>query len=323
MGGGTGHFTVLRGLVEKNDPAKITAIPGTWDNGGSSGRLRNELGILPPGDTLRCLIALMEDRGQRQLAQKLLNYRYRENQGSLGGHSLGNLFLAALDDIYSGQDRAINAIRTIFRISANIFPVSLIKDLQLIAKLKSGREIVGETNIDLRSQNPDFDPQDSITRIFFSSRAEPNPQAIKAITEADKIVFSSGDLYTSVLPHLLVPEVKDAILKSKAKVYLILNLMTKKGETDSYKASDFLQSFLYYFDNKPRIDILLANTNHLDKKVADFYKQEGQEPVNVDLGKCKKLLPKLKIIKKPLAKFLVAENLYRHDPEKLAEAILA
>lgn len=322
LGGGTGQYYLLSGLRELNEPSLITAIAGNWDSGGSSGRLRTELGVLPPGDIRRCVLALIEDENQRQVAQRLFDDRLEEIAGPLKGHSLGNLISARLDYIFRGQDRGTDALRTLFRISAHILPVSL-TDLQLISRTEEGITIEGEGALDLRRKRDDFDPKDSIARIYFNTRADPNPKALEAIRKADKIVFSSGDLYTSVLPHLLVDGVREAIIKSKAKVIFVLNLMTKKGETDFYKASDHLRNLLFYLGDNQAIDYMVASTNHIDKQILDIYKKEGQEFVETDIEECQKLIPNLKIIEKSLAKYLIKEHLLRHDPKRLAKAILA
>ncbi len=321
FGGGTGHFSLLRGLVELNQPELISAVVGTWDSGGSSGRLRTELGILPPGDIRQCLLALMEDPKQRQVAQKLFDDRLEEISGPLKGHSLGNLITARLEHIYKGADRGTEAVRLLFRIKARVLPVSL-SDLNLIAKLEGGQEIEGETNIDLRAESKTYNPNHKIMRIYFDTNADPNPEVIQAIQDADKIIFSAGDLFTSVLPHLLVNGVKEAIISSKAKVILVLNLMTKKGETDSYKASDYLKSFLSYLESQDRINYIIANTNGLNEEVLSIYEKEGQEVVNVDEEAVLALSPSIKIRKAPLAVYHVREHLLRHDPMLLATNIL-
>ena len=321
FGGGTGHFSLLRGLVDLNQPDFISAAVGTWDSGGSSGRLRTELGILPPGDIRQCLLALMEDPKQRQIAQKLFDDRLEEISGPLKGHSLGNLISARLEHIYKGADRGTEAERLLFRIRARVLPISL-TSLTLIAKLEGGAEIEGETNIDLRAESKTYNPKHKIMRIYFETNADPNPEVIQAINEADKIIFSAGDLFTSILPHLLVNGVKEAIIASKAKVVLVLNLMTKKGETDSYKASDYLKSFLSYLEDNNRIDYIIANENGLNKEILDIYEKDGQEPVNVDEAECLKLAPNIKIKKSALAVYHVREHLFRHDPHLLATSIL-
>lgn len=321
FGGGTGHFALLRGLVELNQPELISAVVGTWDSGGSSGRLRTELGVLPPGDLKQCLLALMEDAKQRQVAYKLFEDRLIDVKGPLKGHSIGNLVTARLEQIYKGPDRGVEAERLLFRIKAKVLPVGL-TDLHLIAQLETGREIAGETNIDLRGEKRSYNPKDKIIRIYFDTTADPNPQVIQAIADADKIIFSAGDLFTSVLPHLLVNGVKEAIIQSKAKVILILNLMTKRGETDSYRASDYVKAFVYYLEDSSRIDYMIANSNGPAPAILKSYKKEGKEPVRVDDDILKKVAPNMKIIKTPLAVYHVREHLLRHDPQALAQTIL-
>ena len=321
IGGGTGHFSLLRGLVEQNQPELLTAVVGTWDSGGSSGRLRTEVGVLPPGDIRQCLLALMEDPKQRQVAQKLFDDRLEDINGPLKGHSFGNLIAARLEHIYKGPDRGVEAERLLFRIGGRVLPVSL-TELNLMAKLEGGDEIEGETNIDLRGESKDYNPKHKILRIYFDSNADPNPEVITQIASADKIIFSAGDLYTSILPHLLVGGIKEAIIASKAKVVLILNLMTKRGETDSFKASDYLRAFLSYLENKDRINYMITNSNGLDPEVLGIYKKQGQDVVKVDEETCKKLSPKIKIVKSQLAVYHVRDHLFRHDPQSLAQVIL-
>ena len=200
-------------------------------------------------------------------------------------------------------------------------PVSLTR-VDLVAETAKGNQIVGETNIDHRVKDKNFDHKDRIVRIYFDTRADANPQVIKEIKEADKIVFAPGDLYTSILPHLLVDAVREAIAESKAKLIFVVNLATKPGETDTYKASDFLQAFLFYLNAPGRLDYIIVNTNHLEKEILDIYEEEGQNLVGVDEKKIKKLEPKAKIIRKPVSVYLRKDHLLRHDPQKLALEIL-
>jgi uncharacterized cofD-like protein len=321
FGGGTGHYYLLRGLATLNTPESITAVPGTWDDGGSSGRLRTELGVLPPGDARQCAIALMEYDDQREVAQALFDDRLSDIEGPFKGHSLGNLIGARLQQIYRGQDRGIEATRALFRIPSRILPVSN-TDQRLIARTSRGSEIEGETNIDLRRTRPDFSPEDRIIRIHFNARTVANPEVVRAVAEADKIVFSSGDLYTSILPHLLVDGIQEAILASSARVVFVLNLMTKPGETDGFKASDHLRAFQYYLDAPNRLDYVLADEPHLDQAILDVYRSQGQEPVVMDEAACRELAPNAQIVRMPVARYLRKEHLLRHDPERLAAAIL-
>lgn len=321
FGGGTGHYYLLRGLATLNAPEGITAVPGTWDDGGSSGRLRTELGVLPPGDARQCVIALMQHDDQREVAQALFDDRLTDIDGPFKGHSLGNLIGARLEQIYRGQDRGIEATRALFRIPSRICPVS-ITDQRLIARTRSGTEIEGETNIDLRRKRPDFIPSDRITRIHFNAKAVANPDVLRAVAEAEKIVFSSGDLYTSILPHLLVDGIQEAILASHARLIFVLNLMTKPGETDGYTASDHLRAFVYYLGEPDRLDYVIADTHEIDPAVLDIYRAEGQEPVELDEAECRALAPNARILHLPVARYLPKQHLLRHDPERLAAAIL-
>jgi uncharacterized cofD-like protein len=321
LGGGTGQFHLLTGLRELNDNSLITAVAGNWDSGGSSGRLRSEIGVLPPGDIRRCILAMMPNQKQRMVAQRLFDDRLTDLTGPLKGHSFGNLLTARLENIYKGQDRGIDAERELFGVKAKIMPVS-ITNLQLIAETSKGNKIIGESNIDLRVKDKNYDKKDKIVRIYFDTRADVNLNVVSEIEKADKIVFSSGDLYTSVLPHLLVDGVRETIARSKAKLIYVLNLATKPGETDSYRASDFLKAFLFYLDTPSRLNFMLVNDNHLDPEILEIYKGEGQNLVQVDEKEVKNIEPKVKIIKKSISIYLKKEHLLRHDSIKLAEAIL-
>jgi uncharacterized cofD-like protein len=322
FGGKTGHFQLLNGLKKFNDSALITAVVGTWDSGGSSGILRSELGVLPPGDIRACLLALMEDDEQQKVAQRLFDDRLKEVVGPLKGHSLGNLIGVRLDHIFHGQDRGTDAERALFRINAQVLPATL-TDLNLVGMTLKGIEIDGEANIDTRKKNPDFEPKDRIMRIYFTTHADSNPRVIEAIKKADKIVFAPGDLYTSILPHLLIDGVAEAIIKSKAKVYFVLNLIEKAGETDYFKASDFVKAFNFYLGSPKRLNFIIANKNKFDKETIKVYEGEKKKAVILDEKECKKISPNVKIIKADLGEYLKKDHLLRHNPQNLALAILA
>jgi len=321
FGGKTGHFQLLNGLKKFNDTSLITAVVGTWDSGGSSGILRTELGVLPPGDIRGCLLALMEDDEQQKVAQRLFDDRLKEVTGPLKGHSLGNLIGVRLDRIFHGQDRGTDAERSLFRINAEVLPATL-TDLNLVGFTSKGVEIDGEKNIDNRKERSDFNPKDKIVRICFTTHADTNPRVIKAIHKADKIVFAPGDLFTSILPHLLVEGVSEAIQKSHAKLYFVLNLTTKAGETDYFKASDYVKALLFYLGDKNRLNFIIANRNGLDAEVVKLYKNAGQEIVKVDEDRCREIAPKAKIIKVKLGEYLKKDHLLRHNSENLALSIL-
>jgi uncharacterized cofD-like protein len=321
FGGKTGHFQLLNGLKKLNDSSLITAVVGTWDSGGSSGVLRSELGVLPPGDIRACLLALMEDDEQQRVAQRLFDDRLVEATGPLKGHSVGNLIGVRLDHIFHGQDRGTDAERALFRIKGQVLPASL-TDLNLVGVTRKGIEIDGETNIDNRGKRADFNPKDKIVRIYFGTHADSNPRVIKAIKEADKLVFAPGDLFTSILPHLLVPGVSEAIIKSKAKIYFVMNLTTKKGETDYFKASDYINAFLFYLGSRKRLNYIVANKGNLDREIVTLYKNAGQEVVEIDEKTCQKLAPNVRFIRSKLAEYLKKDHLLRHNSESLASSIL-
>ncbi|HUC95164.1 MAG TPA: gluconeogenesis factor YvcK family protein [Candidatus Saccharimonadales bacterium] len=321
FGGKTGHFQLLNGLKKFNDASLITAVVGTWDSGGSSGILRSELGVLPPGDIRACLLALMEDDEQQRVAQRLFDDRLKEVTGPLKGHSLGNLIGVRLDHIFHGQDRGTDAERSLFRIRGQVLPATL-TDLNLVGMTKNGIEISGESNIDKRKEKPGFEPKDRITRIYFTTHADSNPRVIEAIKKADKIIFAPGDLYTSVLPHLLIDGVAEAIQKSKAKVYFVLNLIEKVGETDYFKASDFIKAFNFYLGDPKRLNFLISNNKKFDREVVSVYEGERKKAILLDEDVCKKISPNLKIIKSGLGEYLKKYHLLRHNSKNLALAIL-
>lgn len=321
FGGKTGHFQLLNGLKKFNDPSQITAVVGTWDSGGSSGALRTDLGVLPPGDIRACLLALMEDPEQQRVAQRLFDDRMTEVSGPLKGHSFGNLIGVRLDHLFHGQDRGTDAERALFRIRAKVLPASL-TDLTLVGITKNGVEIDGEANIDTRKEKPGFDPKDRIMRVYFATRAESNPSVLEAIENAEKIVFAPGDLYTSILPHLLINGVAKAIIKSKAKVYFVLNLIEKSGETDYFKASDFVKAFLFYLGDNKRLNYIIANKTKFGRDIVKVYKGEKKEAVIIDDDVCAKIAPSTHIIKANLGEYVKEAHLLRHNPEKLAVTIL-
>jgi uncharacterized cofD-like protein len=321
FGGKTGHFQLLNGLKKFNDPALVTAVVGTWDSGGSSGILRSALGVLPPGDIRACLLALMEDDEQQRVAQRLFDDRLLETTGPLKGHSLGNLIGVRLDHIFHGQDRGTDAERALFGIRAQVLPATL-TDLNLVGMTKKGIEINGEANIDLRKNKPAFDPKDRIARIYFTTHADSNPRVLAAIKTANVIVFAPGDLYTSVLPHLLIDGVAEAVAKSKAKVFLVLNLVEKEGETDYFKASDFVKAFNFYIGTSKRLNYLVVNNRKIDREVLNVYAGEKKKEIQLDEKMCKKAAPNVKIIKAKLGEYLIKDHLLRHNPENLARAIL-
>lgn len=306
IGGGTGSFTVLRGL--KKYGVGITAVVSMFDSGGSTGMLRDEFGVLPPGDVRRCLIALAEDGDN--LLRDLFNYRFDE-ACSLKGHSFGNLFLTALTQITGSEVAAIKKAGQLLHIKGNVLPVS-IDHAHLGAELENGHTVVGETNIDI----PKHDGNLRIKRVFIKPRAAVYSETRETILKADVIVIGPGDLYSSILPNLVVEGVASAINASKAKKVYICNLMTKWGETNDFTASEHVKEIVKYLGGK--IDYVVCNSHVVkDKKLLEKYAREKAFPVVVD----KKAIEKLGV--HVVEEHIITEPvLIRHDSDKLARVLV-
>lgn len=309
VGGGTGIYQVLSGL--RRYTINITAVVSMSDNGGSSGRLRDEFGSLPPGDVRRCLVALAYDDDSLLLRQ-LFEYRFDRGYG-LNGHTFGNLLLTALTGILGSMDRAIDEAGRILRIAGRVLPVTL-TDTTLCARLVDGHEICGETDIDVRKAHHDV----PIEHVYLQPEAEVNPPVLDAIAEADLIVLGPGDLYTSVIPNLLVTGVAPAIRAATGKRVYVCNVMTKHGETDGFSAGEFIRVINRYLGAPDALDCAVINYHEsLPRDLYRKYKGEKAEPVTIDLGQCYDLLPQLLI--RPLT---ATGSLVRHDPERLAAALM-
>ncbi len=314
IGGGTGTFTVLSGL--RKYPHNLTAIVSMADDGGSTGRLRDELGVLPPGDIRQCLVALSE---ADILLRDLFNYRF--NGGNLDGHSFGNLFISAFEKITGDLDKALEEISNVLKIKGRVLPITLDK-VQLRAKLENGTELNGENEINNSWLLSKF----GIKRLFLNPQAKANPRAIQAILEADAIVVGPGNLYCSIVPNLLVKGIPEAIQKSKALKIYICNVMTKHGHTDGFKVNDFVNALEEYLGDKI-FDYIIFNNKKPSAALLGRYSSEG-EWVEAD----KKVLKDKRFI----AANLVSPELYRqdpadklkrtlirHDPDKLAKTIIS
>jgi uncharacterized cofD-like protein len=309
IGGGTGIFNLLRGL--KRYTSNIVAIVTMMDSGGSSGRLRDEFGHLPPGDIRQALVALSPDDRSSLTLRQLFNYRFSKG-GGLEGHSFGNLFITALAEITGGADKAVVEAGRILGIRGRVYPVTLTNS-NLIARLEDGSEIVGETNIDVRKEKSKI----KIDYVYLDPKAYAYPDVLKEIESADVIVLGPGDLYTSVIPNLLVDGIADSINYSRAKKVYICNLMTKYGESSGFAASDFVKEIRTYLENG-KIDYAVLNKGPLPEKHVKRYKeQEKAEPVEADVNTVKKLAKN--IIVKPL---YTAGTLLRHDSGKIARIVI-
>ncbi len=306
IGGGTGTFTVLSAL--KKHPVRLTAIVSMADDGGSTGALRDQYGVLPPGDIRRALVALSESSGTMR---ELFNYRF--SGGELGGHSFGNLFLSSLEKLTGSFADAVAEASRILNVGGDVVPVTL-NNVRLYARLSDGTVIKGETNIDI----PRVKARKPIQRVWLTPRARINPRAKKAIMSADLIVIGPGDLFTSIIPNLLVEGVAATIRRSPAKKVYIANLMTKFGETNGFFAKDFISAIEKYL-GKNSLDYALFNKRKPSKSLLARYRREHAEfvePVGFDEASIR---PRIVI-----ADLLDRGPFIRHAPEhKLAKLLLS
>jgi len=301
IGGGTGLSTLLRGL--KRYTANLSAVVTVSDDGGSSGRLQKELGVLPPGDIRNCLVALADDEA---LVTDLFRYRFREGEG-LTGHSFGNLFLAAMTGITGNFDEAIKVSSRVLNIKGRVLPATL-GVARLCATLVDGTIVEGESNIS-KATKP-------IKDVFFDPPyAAPLDEVIEAIRDADAIVLGPGSLYTSIMPNLLVDRVAREVEASSAIKIYVCNVMTQPGETDAFTASAHVKTLL----DQARAhvcDIVVVN-DQLPSKLRSIYAEEGQLPVLVDEREIAKL--GVKVVR---AQVISETENVRHDSEKLARVIM-
>ena len=316
LGGGTGLSTILRGLKElvarrsddqfhRDRPiSDLTAIVTVTDDGGSSGRLRRENRILPPGDIRNCMVALSKDE---TLLSRLFQYRFHAGRG-LVGHNFGNLFLAALTHVTGDFAEAIRVSSRVLAIRGRIFP-STLSNVHLVATLENGRRVHGETRITASRSR--------IKQLLLSPRrVRPMPKAVEAIRQADLILLGPGSLYTSILPNLLIPEIAGTIAKSKAPRVYIANLMTQPGETAGYALADHLRAIQQHVS--PRvIDWVVANRQPVSPDVARRYRAQGAEPVAVNLAALQKL--GFRVV---LDNLLEEHGVIRHDAKRLARLLL-
>ncbi len=302
IGGGTGLSVLLRGLKEYT--SNITAIVCVTDDGGSSGNLRGQLGILPPGDLRNCLVALADTE---PIMERIFNYRFKEGDG-LAGHSLGNLLIAAMADLSGSFETGINEISKVLAIRGRVLP-STLENITLAAELQDGSIIKGESNIS-KSTKP-------IKRVYsVPASCTPLPQVLEAILDADAIILGPGSLYTSVIPNLLVPGIIEAIQKAEGLKIYVCNVMTQPGETTGYKASDHLRA-IYYHSKPALVEAVIVNNGHIPSCYKEKYARERAEAVETDSEALRNM--DVRVIAAPL----ISENGYiRHNPEVLADTII-
>lgn len=305
LGGGSGGYTLLRGL--KAFPLDITAVFTSFDSGGSAGVLREEFGILPPGDVRRGLLALSDEK-QAAILRDLFEFRFK-GETTLREHSFGNLFLLALASVYGGEMEGIRKASELLRIKGRVLPVSL-DHSHVHARLEDGTEVVGETNIDI----PKHDAKLRIKDIFLDPPAKIYGETDTAIREADLIVIGPGDLYSSLIPILRVSGMPEALRASKAKKVAICNLMTKWGETHDFKASDMVRELAHYAGLE-QFDHVICNTGVINEKLLAGYEAEQKFPMVCDAA--------LKEYAKDVitGDFFSEADKARHDSEKIAKII--
>lgn len=303
VGGGTGLSMLLKGV--KKITNNITAIVTVGDDGGSSGRLREEMGILPPGDIRNCIAALADDE---DLVTKLFQYRFKTGEG-LEGHSFGNLFLTALCSITGDMVSAVKESSNVLSIRGRVLP-STLDDMKLVAELEDGRIIKGESNIP--------EAKGKIKRLFTDPReCRPLDDAIHAIKDADLIILGPGSLYTSVIPNLLIKEIAKEITNSSAKKIYVCNIMTQPGETSDYSVSNHINAIIEHAGSKNIMDAVLVNDS-LPDNLAAKYKAANSFPVKLDVDNVKK--SGVKIVSKKLIEES-KEGLVRHSSNRVARAI--
>jgi uncharacterized cofD-like protein len=308
IGGGTGNFVVLRGL--KKYPLDLTAIVSMADDGGSTGILRDELGVLPPGDVRQCLVALSNSS---RLMRSLMNYRF-EN-GGLGGHSFGNLLLSALEKVTGSFEKAVEEAGKILFIKGKVIPVTT-HQVRLKMVLNNRKILEGEKEVYL-SQEID----QGYKTMFLEPFPKVNPRVIEEIQNADLIVIGPGGLHTSLIPNLLVEGVCQAISQSDAKKVYVVNLMNRKGQTTGYKTSDYLNEMVRYI-GKDIFDFVLINAQKPAKELIDVYAEEG-DLVENDLDDERLIRADLlgRLSEEP-KRDLLKRNLIRHDSKKLAQELV-
>lgn len=307
IGGGTGLSTMLRGL--KYGTPNLTAIVTMADDGGGSGRLREDLGMPPPGDVRNCLQALANCE---PLMEQLFAYRFQD--GSLSGQSLGNLILAALYDMFPTFDQAVSGMSQVLAITGKVLPVTN-ANVNLVAEFENGTSVRGESKIfafkkkqDCRINHVSLEP----------AWPEALPAALEAIHQADVILLGPGSLYTSIIPNLLVRGIAGAIGESGALRIYVANIMTQDGETEGYTLSDHLAALHQHAGGRKLVDVCLANDAPPPEEVVRRYLTEDAEPMVLDRAAVE--AQNVELITAPLADW--AGGKARHDPGKLADAIM-
>lgn len=310
MGGGTGTFVTLSGL--KQYPIDLGVIVNMMDSGGSTGRLRVQLGVLPPGDIRQCFVALSE---APELWRKLFLYRF-EN-GDLEGHNFGNIFLSALEKVSENYDEVLKTVGYVLKTKGSILPVTYEKT-QLCAEYESGVVVQGEGNIDENTSE-----KSRIKKAFLEPSVSANKNAVDRILESDMIVIGPGDLYTSIIPLLLVDEITEALKKIHGKLVYVVNLMTKSGQTNGYQVSDHINDLERYIGRK--LDFILVHNGKIEHSIVEWYVSHHEQQVTDDIGSDSRVI-RLELADNTIVAAhksdALARSILRHDSKKLADALV-
>lgn len=311
IGGGTGTFVVLSGL--KTYPVDLGVIVSMMDSGGSTGRLRDQLGVLPPGDLRQCLVGLSE---ASTLWRKLFLYRF-EN-GDLEGHNFGNIFLSALEKVSGDYDEVIKTVSYVLKTKGAVIPVTYEKT-HLCVRYENGKVLVGEGNIDENNHE-----ESRIKDVYLEPHVTCNPNALDRIHTSDVVIMGPGDLYTSILPVFVTDGLKNAIKKRNPLVIYIMNMMTKAGQTFQYTAKDHIDDISHYLGKEP--DVVLMNNGPIDKDIVDWYESHNEHMVTNDLDSTfhgrsvtGDFVDRTQITKSSAD--TLTRSILRHDSVKLAESL--
>lgn len=316
IGGGTGTFIVLSGL--KKYPIDLGVIVTMMDSGGSTGRLRDQLGVLPPGDLRQCLVALSD---APVLWRKLFLYRF--DKGDLAGHNFGNIFLSALEKVAKNYQEVVDLAGFVLKIKGRVIPVTFEK-AHLCVQYENGKIVKGEGNID-----KNYKEKTRIKKLYLEPKINANFQAIERILDSDYLIIGPGDLYTSIIPIFLVNKIKESIKKTKAKIIYILNLMTKTGQTTNYKASDHVSDIINYLERE--LDFLVINNGKIPNSIINWYKKFNEKIVidDVNENNFSGTIIRADIVDKKKVNISSSDKLVdprvrsilRHDSNKLAKVL--
>lgn len=301
LGGGTGQSVLLSGL--KKFPFDITSVVSVCDDGKSTGRLRRDFNVPAMGDLRRVLISLAETE---DVVSKFVNYRFSDTESELDGHTVGNILLTALTDIYGNMSNAVSQFSKILNMRGKVIPFSN-DNITLMGEMEDSSIVEGEHNITMSDKK--------IKRVYYKNKVKVNKEVIKSIKESDAIILSMGSVYTSIIPNLLCDDVIEAIDNSNAKIIYICNIMTQPGETDDFTVSDHLNLLNSYL-GKRKIDVVMTNSEKISKKIQRKYETLEQK----DLVKVDHKNIKIEHINKPFAK--IEDDIIRHDSIKVGLEIM-